>query len=459
MAPGFNCLESLLIEEFHLLFGGFALLPGCPFPLIFHEGPIWMNRLTCEIESMAFGAKGIARDEGKVLFVPGGVPGDLVEASVLKDKGRFAELSIEHIRRPSHLRREAPCVHANACGGCQWLDISTAQQLDWKKDFLLSALKKFGKLSASLNIEVWPSPQSTGYRHRVRFRVVDGQLGYLAQRSHRLVAISQCAIAMPAIQQFIEHWRREEPMVPDDLQLEVQEAEAGVMVTVLDQRLSPEVRKRISGWIERMRRWPYVAWAGLMSQVSEAPCFKIESHLGVDFFTKPGQFYQANLAANRVLRCAVLEYAQSRAGGEVLDLYCGSGNLSLPLARAGFRVMGVEGNRWSIEAANHAVAMNRLEGAPDYIRRDATRGLKEIMKEGRTFDFVIADPPRSGLGDCVAPLLRLKPQAMILVGCDPNHFARDVGRFVDAGYKIERLILADFFPGTYHLESVAFMSH
>ena len=421
------------------------------------------NIIDCfEIEDIAYGAKGITRKDGKVYFAPNTLPGDHISARILCDKKNYAELTDIKIQKRSPLRQPNPCSVGEICGGCQWLSVDTGVQRDWKKKFLRTACEKIGKFPLAPDlIEIWPSTLDLGYRNRIRLRGKKGnrKLGYLIKGSKNWTPIDQCYIASSSIQKFISQWHQENFIPHCDFQLEIQElpsSKSKVLVTILKD--GPIHKKTFASIEEKAKKQEIVAWIGKKWTISRAPFFLMESHLGVDFYIKPGHFYQINIQGNRLLREEVKQFIEERKSKKILDLFCGCGNLTLTLAHEERSILGIESHPSSISAATYTVEQNQLPGNIKYIQGDARKILPTLKNRNNAFDAIIADPPREGLKQCLSIITQLLPATIVLIGCEPNHFARDLGKLVASGYHLTRLIVADFFPQTFHLEAIAFLT-
>jgi len=421
------------------------------------------------IESMAYGGKGIARVDGKVWFVEGAIPGDEVRARVTEDSGRYCDAEILEIRKPSALRESPRCGYASRCGGCQWMGVDSAHQLDWKRQFVETSLKRIGKLGAEVPIEILPAPEVFAYRNRVLMRVHLDEtgllaVGYFRRGTRELVAVDRCEIAAAPINALLVQLQAEDwhGCGPLKARLEVQEippattdSPAGrLVVTVYP---AEGARERMDAFVQRLAVLPGVHWAGLVFDLAKAPAVLFDRDLGVDFYTIPGQFQQVNVAHNRTLRRLVQSKVDELAPQRILDVFCGSGNLSLPLADGTRYVEGVEANRMAITCARKNVEANDTRNTC-YLTGDAEKHLWKCARGGETFDLVLLDPPRQGMYQGMVPLKKIAPRSIIYVSCDPTTLARDLGYLCrkDA-YVIERVVALDFFPNTYHVETVAFL--
>ena len=416
---------------------------------------------------MAYGGKGLGRQDGKVYFAPETIPGDLVVTRIVKEKGRYAEVATVKFKTRSPLRGPSGCDYSDSCGGCQWLGVDYSQQTLWKKSFLESSLSRIGKLQELPEMEVMASPQPTGYRNRIRLRARSGAngrvaIGYFSRGSNQLIAIKRCQIASPLINAFVSRLN-EQPL----------QSKAGIAFQLeLREVLDDDGTPKLAAVVFQEKKTPGSVLDDICAQLGARPELKVavrrlhckgaqfnhsENHLGVDFYTKPSGFQQVHTLGNRRLREAIKAFCDQHNPERVLDLFCGNGNLSLGLHRDGRYILGVEANPMSVSAAQHATQVNDLQGEVRYLKGDACRMTTELVAAGEKYDFVIVDPPREGMGKMVNQLVHFEAEAAVLVSCEPNHFARDLRQMCDVGYRVERLMMFDFFPNTYHLESVAFL--
>lgn len=403
------------------------------------------------MESVAFGGDALARHEGKVYFVADALPGETVELEILQDKERFAKARVlRRIAMPAYAV-PAPCPYVENCGGCQWQKVPYAQQLNWKSDFIQDALQRIGGIARdSYPFVMQAAPEPYAYRNRVdvKWQVeTDGSvnLGYFAKASHQLVSITRCAIAEDGINEVLEQCRelrfpkRERPFTTS---LEFQVAADAVLVSMKEEN---------TGF-----------WRDFVQAALQHPWLKSRLHLqrdfveletwdGLRFHTRAGQFQQVNLEANRFLRGWVRDRVRQQNIQRAVDLYCGSGNLSLALARDGIEVFGVEAYAPSIEAALHNCKVNRLKAA--YAAGDA-EDIRQLFPDLGPIDLLIVDPPRRGLEGAIGPVLGLGAQEIIYVSCDPNTLARDLKLMLADGYVLEQVMGLDFFPQGYHVETV-----
>ena len=389
-----------------------------------------LNEVTAEvsIDKWVYGGDAMARIEGRVVFVPFALPGETVKVG-LKQGDMHATLT--EIVQPSAERVTAPCPLFTRCGGCHYQHAPYEFQLARKVDILREQLRRVGKIKWEGEIATISGP-ALGYRNRGQFHLQDGKIGYLAAGSHNLVPVDgECPISSPRLNQALAEMRERMPdrRFPGFVHsLELFTDETNVQVNIL------ETDKPVAK--------SFYEWCGSTVALEYATKFG-------KFRVSPRSFFQVN----RFLIEQLVDTAIGDAsGGSALDLYAGVGLFSLPLARKFKKVAAVEGGVTAardleVNAENAGLVIQHLQGrVEDHLAR--------VMA---TPDFVVADPPRAGLGKTVVShLARLKPPRLTIVSCDPATLARDIAGLTD--YKIEKLTLIDLFPQTYHLETVAELS-
>jgi 23S rRNA (uracil1939-C5)-methyltransferase len=383
------------------------------------------------IEKLVYGGAGLARIGGRVVLAPFVLPGETarvrVEANVL-------EAQLEEVVTPAAGRTEPLCPFFTRCGGCYYQHAEYELELEQKRAILGEVLRRVGKLEAPEEIRVVSGPPFE-YRNRAQLHLAGGEIGYYAHGSRRLVAVDQCPISSPKINQALAALRE---MLPDRRfprflrSLELLTNEAEVQLNVLE--TGQPVARRFFDWC--LERVP-----GLTGGTIEYP---VRQDL---YRVRHLSFFQVNrFLIEQMVDCA-LEDAE---GETALDLYAGVGLFTLPLARRFPAVTAVE---TSASAAGDLEFNAARAGLAVSVRQQAVEPYLESLEKAP--DFVLADPPRAGLGKrAVRELLRLRPARLIVVACDPATLARDLGALTAGGYAIECMTLIDLFPRTFHIETV-----
>jgi 23S rRNA (uracil1939-C5)-methyltransferase len=407
-----------------------------------------------DVTTLAHGPDAVGRHEGRVIFVPGAAPGDRVRVRVVEQHGNYARAVMVHrcVAGPSH--REPPCPWVGACGGCPWQHVDYPTQLAAKESNVRESLARIAGVRPTL-LPILAAPSEWAYRHRIRLHTdAGGALGYRRPRSHELVAIEHCVIAEPALSAVLMPLRALLPALATTLD-DVEILSNGRGAVVIDATARGRFRESdaalVQAWLEhtttvagmgvRGRDWTRRFGATELHVTSEAGAAPVMQRVGT--------FTQVNPVANLVLVRTVVDFVG--AGAPVLDLYCGAGNLSLPLARIVPSVVAVDADAGGIADGAAAAAAAKLRnvrfevGAADrYLRR---YGLADAA-------VVVLDPPRTGAAAVAQLLARLKPPRIVYVSCEPSTLARDVRTLVGGGYTVECVQPIDLFPQSEHVETV-----
>ena len=404
-----------------------------------------------EISAMTFGVFGVGRIGGKAVMVPGAVVGDHLDVEIVSERRDYSVAKIREVVRASAERRVAPCPYLPRCGGCDWQHIEYQAQVRFKGEVVAR------ELSHALGIEIDPAglveqaPAEFGYRSRIRLRVgAKGALGFYEAASNTIVEIDSCMVAeagmrMPAHLARSLGKRVEEIEVVRDGAREVQVAHLKKPPTEEDLRRARNVLEsdgEIAGIVLR---------AGTSrSTVGDATIsIELEDRLSIE--VDADLFSQVNRAQNRKLVASVMEMAAIHESSAVLDLYCGAGNFSMPAARRGARVTGVDDDAGAIAAASRNAERMKFNGA-QFVAMKASATADFLHRARYRPEVIILDPPRTGALDLMAPIVKLRAASVIYVSCDVTTLARDLRVLTGAGYKIKRVRGFDFFPNTHHVE-------
>lgn len=390
-------------------------------------------RLT--VESPANGGACVARSEGRVVFVRGAMPGEVVDAEITSvgKKGRFLEAEAVTIHSSSPDRVAAPCEYADRCGGCDYQFASLTSQREMKAHIVVDVMQRLGSVTHIGSMPLAdaleainlggdePADSGLGTRTRVRYAVDEhGRLAMRRRGSHELVQVEACPLGTPAMTSVAQEFRDGQP----GLDVEFIEGDDGIVVVrTADDEFEQTVHREIDG----------LSW-------------QIDA----------GGFWQVHRNAPRALVAVVSDMVDVQPGERVLDLYAGAGLFAGALARlvgARGRVDAVESNGQSVQDGE--LALDHL-GNIIFHRRQVLNWLRENPKVKP--HVVVCDPPRAGLGaDVVSAICALGPRAIAYVSCDPATLARDIATAADAGYSLTRMSMLDMFPMTAHIECVALL--
>ncbi len=401
-----------------------------------------------EIERLLPGGVGLAHAEGQTLFVNLAAPGDHLRVKVDRVAGKVGFASIEEVITPSPVRTEPPCPYFGLCGGCDFQQLTYEAQLEAKVAIIRDCLHRIAKIETPVEIQIHPSPKPWQYRARAtwQFDRSTSRLGYFVRGSNNVCDVEYCAVLAPELQQTLEQLRAE---------VSLGNLPKHIDAVVGDESVSVAVRN---------------------DNVDGANAPVVSRRIGKEtyYFSAEG-FFQINQDLLEPLIAAAIG---ETAGETAIDLYCGVGLFTLPLARSFQRVIGVEANpratefarrnlqsrgptarkgsggegeKQKAEGRNHEIVTARVG---DWLAQHAT-GLGPV-------DFLLLDPPRTGAENKdIAGILALRPARIAYVSCDPATLARDLKKLIgdgDRGYSLDSVTAFDMFPQTHHVETVARLS-
>ncbi len=426
--------------------------------------------LTARIESVAAGGAGVARHEGRVVFIPRTAPGDAVRFRIRADKGRYLLGELDAVEEPGPARREPPCPHWAACGGCPLQQMLPEAQAQAKRRILLDALARIGKMDLPVPLQTLaPESPEFGYRLRARFQIRGEAVGFFEPGTRRLAPIEACLLVERPIAEALREVRRLLRLEPAARRVEAAEITslgpapeegAGLLLHPCGARergrAAPDRQTRtIWEGFGRGSGFP-LSFAGDRGP-GDPPAWtaRYEAGEGLTLRVSPESFIQPSRAGNLALLRTLLEEAGLGPGGRAVDLFCGAGNFALPLARRGARVVGVESNPFAARDAEANRRETGVEGAR-FLHGEAERlDAGEIARAlGGPPDVLILDPPRKGALAAIPILRALAPRRVLYVSCNPATLARDARAIRAEGYRIERAFLIPMFPNTAHVETL-----
>lgn len=411
--------------------------------------------LVLEVTGLGSGPDAVARHDGCVVFVPGAAPGDRVRVRIVEHHHSYLRAELVHRCSPGPAYREPPCPWAAECGGCPWQHVAYPAQLAAKARTVREALARIARVAAWQELPIIGAPDEWGYRHRIRLHAgPGGTLGYRRPRSHAVVEIGHCAIAEPLLAAVVGPLRALVPRlgVPlESIELVANGRGGVVVLAVARAPARTDVATRLARIMDAAPSVAGVELRGARERcsVGDVRVIVTPGADGPRITQRAGSFTQVNPAANRLLVQSVVTMATPET--RALDLFCGAGNLSLPLACAGLAVLGVDRDRDAIADARASGAAAGLAS----LRFEAIAADAFLRQQGLAgADLVVLDPPRGGATSTVAQLARLRPRRIVYVSCDPATLARDVRLLGAAGYAIARVQAVDLFPQTAHVEVV-----
>jgi len=410
--------------------------------------------LLLDVERLTFGFDALAHHGRQVVFVPYAAPGERVRAEVVERRAGYLRARVAAVLAPGPDRVLPGCRYFPTCGGCQWQHVAPPAQRDAKAAIVAEQLARVAGVRDAEVLPTLASPADWHYRARVTLAVEGRRAGYRRARSHALVEIADCPLADPSVSAHLEAARAWVAALRVPLRrVTVSAAPAGVALAAsATARPGPADLAASEALLARAAsvRGTVVTGAGVRL-VAGDPTVRVALEPGLDLEVPADVFTQVNPGANQRLVETVLALGAFTPGERVLDLYCGAGNLSLPLARRGVSVLGIERSGVAVEPARANAARHGLPAAT-FRADDVARALASLPSG--SLDAVVLDPPRAGAADALPALAALRPPRIIYVSCDPATLARDVRTLLAAGYRLERVQPIDVFPQTYHVESV-----
>ena len=371
------------------------------------------------IEKLVYGGDGLAREEGRVILTPFVLPGELVQADVVRAKNDLLRGKLRAVLEPAPQRVDARCPYYLRCGGCHYQHASYEFEADQKRTILREVLRRVGRIDYSDEIGL-VTADPWQYRNRTQLHIRNGEIGYFAAGSHTLVPIRECPISSPKLNEAIASLARDLPQYRwFDGSIELFTNEIDVQVNLLD-RVPASVRPLF----EAIGTGDAIEYAG--------------------FRVSRNSFFQVNRFLLDQLVAAALGDAQ---GSQAVDLYAGAGLFAKAMSTRFEKVVAVESGGSAVRDLEFNVP------AVKALRMNAEDYLASLAEPP---DVIVADPPRTGLGKtAIRELIRLQAAAITLVSCDPATLARDLAPLLQNGYRIARITVVDLFPRTFHLETVA----
>ncbi len=409
------------------------------------------STLTLKIERPAYGNISISRHDGKVVLVNGSlIPGETIEAVIEKEKKDYISASVHKLVESSPERVKPECEYYGNCGGCHLQHIPYDLQVKLKEDILSDCLKRIGKIETELSAPLIPdSPWN--YRSRAQYKISGNNIGFYRAKSHEVVNISHCPLVIPELDNFYQKGRDIISSNRIIKELHIMSGDSAVAMVKISakQEAAPDLELLAIQFTE-------AGFSGIIMETADKESFGYGRtyttlDLGkIKYSVSPSCFFQSSWKLNVQLVDHIKNTLAPLEDKDILDLYAGSGNFSLPLTEA-YRVVAIEENKSAIENGKRSIEMNGIENvvfirssAEDYITDDE-------------FEIMIVDPPRTGLtGKVINNLLSMSPERIVYISCNPTTLARDLKKLAEK-YDIESVRLVDFFPQTYHIESLVFL--
>jgi 23S rRNA (uracil1939-C5)-methyltransferase len=426
--------------------------------------------LSLTVESLDQEGRGVARRDGKAVFVEGALPGEVVTASVYRKKASYELATLGTVLKESASRVTPLCRHFGNCGGCSLQHLDARAQVAVKQRVLEDSLWHIGRVRPEQMLPAIHGP-AWGYRHRARFTVrhvpkKGGALvGFHEKKSSYVADMDSCEVMPPRMSALIRPLRDLVSMLSIRSRLPQIEvalgAEADVLVLrVLEPLLPPDVQALREFAVRHDVRLYLQPGgpdsAGPLSAADATNLYYALPEFDLRIYFAPTDFTQVNHAVNGVLVRRALALLDPQPGERVADLFCGVGNFTLAIARRGAAVVGVEGSAELVQCATRNAEANGLAAAASFIERDLYRAAGDPLAGLGRFDRMLIDPPRDGAIELVKSLPEEGPQRLVYVSCNPGTLARDAAVLTQTkGYCLSAAGVVNMFPHTSHVESIA----
>lgn len=415
--------------------------------------------ITVDVTDLDPFGQGVARHDGKALFIPGLLPEERAEITLTEEKRQYARGQVKRRLNDSPQRETPRCPHFGVCGGCQQQHASVALQERSKSNALARLLKH------DVNEVIADKPW--GYRRRARLSLnwqpknACLEMGFRKANSSDIVDVKQCPVLAPQLEALLPEVRK----CLSDLQgvrhlghVELVLANSGpLMVLRHTAPLSAKDREKLERFSHSHELDLYLApQSEILEQLSgETPWYDSD---GLRLTFSPRDFIQVNDGVNQQMVATALAWLDIQPEDRVLDLFCGMGNFTLPLAKRAQSVVGVEGVAALVEKGRENARHNALQNVT-FFHENLEEDVTQQPWAAHGFDKILLDPARAGAPGVMQHIIKLAPKRVVYVSCNPATLARDSEALLAAGYQIQRLAMLDMFPHTGHLESMALFEH
>ncbi|MEQ1558370.1 MAG: 23S rRNA (uracil(1939)-C(5))-methyltransferase RlmD [Methyloglobulus sp.] len=431
--------------------------------------PLPTTPIKATITSLTHDGRGVASIDGKATFIDAALPGEEVEFLYTDIRRDYAEGRVVKVLNASKHRVEPKCPHFDVCGGCSFQHVDSATQIHFKQDLLVEQFSRIGKVTLS---ELWEPLIGShwGYRRKARMgvkfvakknRVL---VGFREKRNPYLAEMDNCIVMHPIVgSKLVELGEMIAGLTIRDkipqIEVAIGDETCVLAVRVLepptagDQAIMRAFAKAHSLSICLQSKGPDTI-VPLDGEAEVIPTYALPEQ-GIEFKFKPAMFTQVNYEINRLMINRVLDTLKLTKTDAVLDLFCGLGNFTLPIAKYAGSVVGVEGDLPLVKHARENARHNGIENA-EFYAADLSKDISDQPWAKRKYNKIMLDPSRAGASEVLPLIKHWQPEMIVYVSCNPSTLARDAGILVnEMGYKLIKAGVMDMFPQTAHVESIA----
>ena len=440
------------------------------------------------IEDLGVDGEGIGKVDGMAIFVKDAVPGDRVQAKVMKMKKSYGYARLMQVLDPSPERTESRCAFARQCGGCQLQAMTYEAQLDFKAKKVWNHLIRIGGITDLAKPEIMGMDDPWRYRNKAQFpfgtdKEGNPVTGFYAARSHNIIPCTECWLGVEEnkviLEKILDHLKTYHISTYDEVSgkgllrhvlIRKGFTTGEVMVCLI---LNGRTMPKLTELVNSLREVPGMTSITINVNTKNTNVImgtEMISVWGQDYITdyignikyqiSPLSFYQVNPVQTKKLYETALEYADLKGNETVWDLYCGIGTISLFLAQKAGKVYGVEIVPQAIDDARQNAKLNGIKNAEFFVGKAEEVLPEKYEKEGIYADVIVVDPPRKGCDTAaLETMVKMKPERIVYVSCDSATLARDVKWLGERGYEVKKVKACDMFPGTVHVETVVLLSN
>lgn len=428
-----------------------------------------LDPVTVTIESLSHDGRGISHVNGKVVFIDEALPGESVDFVYTDSRRDYAEGKVVKLHDRNPRRVDPACPHFGSCGGCSFQHVDDAEQIHFKEELLREQFRRIGKVEIPQIWEALTGPH-WGYRTKARMGVKwvakKGRVlvGFRERRNPYLAEIDACKVMHPIVGEKLTllgdmiAGLTIKDKIPQ-IEVAIGDHECVLAFRVLEAPTA-EDKQRMREFAHRHQISICLQPKGpdsivpLDGEPEVIPSYALPEY-GVKFNFRPAMFTQVNYDINRQMIARALAALELTKADRVLDLFCGLGNFTLPLAtRAGY-VVGIEGDTPLVNHARENARLNRLDNVEFHVA-DLTKDVRDQPWSRQKFTKVLLDPSRAGASEVLHNFKHWRPERIVYVSCNPSTLARDAGILVnELGYQLVKAGVMDMFPQTAHVESIA----
>ncbi|WP_348944328.1 23S rRNA (uracil(1939)-C(5))-methyltransferase RlmD [Chitinibacter sp. FCG-7] len=430
-----------------------------------------MNNPTAQIESLSHEGHGIAHVDGKTIFIDGALPFETVTYSSFRKKPNFENAQAISVHNDSFMRVKPKCPHYGVCGGCSLQHMEFGAQVAAKQRVLEDNLERIGHVKAQSILPAIYGP-AWGYRHRARLSAKNVAkkgtvlVGFHEKRSSFIADMRECHVLVPHVSAQLPALRELVKSLSIFDRMPQIELAVGANITVLVFRNMEDINDADFALFKTYAdEWKVQIWLQPKGPDSAYPLYPLDApqlsylmpEFNIEMPFKPTEFTQVNHGINRVMVERAIKMLDPQPGERIADMFCGLGNFTLPIARSGAQVLGMEGSQQLVERAFESAKHNGLDHLTDFTMANLFDMNPEWLEKLGHFDKMLIDPPRDGaISLCNAISAENGPKRIVYVSCSPSTLARDADILVNVkGYTLKSAGIINMFPHTAHVESIA----